>query len=106
MMDAAEATLPGVVKWVSLSASTAHLVRHGLDEMAEEVTCDLLRCRLMELNEGELGRAVCGNEQLEPPFRRVNLGQIDVEVAERVGLKREHLSLSPSTSGNWLIPGR
>ena len=47
----------------------------------------------MELNEGEFGRAVDGDEQVEPPFRRVDLGQIDVEVAERVGLEARPLGL-------------
>ena len=41
----------------------------------------------MQFDEGKLGRAVDGDEQVEPAFRRVNLGQIDVEVAQRVGLE-------------------
>ncbi len=61
--------------------------------MPEEVACDP-PCRLLvQLDEGELGRTVDGNEQVEPPFRRVDLGQIDVEVAERVGLEARPLGL-------------
>ncbi|KQU31932.1 hypothetical protein ASG63_15645 [Methylobacterium sp. Leaf94] len=58
-----------------------HLVRHRIDEMAEEVTRNPPRYLLMQFHEGELGRAVDGDEQVEPPFRRVDLSQIDVEVA-------------------------
>ena len=47
----------------------------------------------MELNEGELGRAVDGDEQVEPPFRRVDLSQIDVKVAERIGLEARAFGL-------------
>ena len=68
-----------------------HPVGHGLDEMPEEIARDPPRRSSMELDEGELGRAVDGDEQVEPPFRRVNLGQIDVEVAERVSLEARPL---------------
>lgn len=61
---------------------------------------------LVQLHEGELGRAINGDEQLEPPFFRVSFRQIDVEVAERVALKRDRLGLSPSTSGSRLMPWR
>ena len=39
-----------------------HLVGHGLDEMPEEVARDPPRCLLVKLDEGELGRAVDGDE--------------------------------------------
>ena len=75
MMEAAEATLPGVVKWVPLSVSTrVHLEMHDLDEIAEEVARDPPRGLLVQLQEGELGRAVNGDEQVEPAFPRVNTG--------------------------------
>ena len=41
----------------------------------------------MQFHEGELGRTIDGDEQVEPAFGRVNLGQIDMEVAERIGLE-------------------
>ena len=47
----------------------------------------------MQFDEGELGRTVDGDEQIEPSFGRMNLGQIDVEVAERVGLEARTLRL-------------
>lgn len=61
--------------------------------MPEEVACDPPSRLLVQLDEGELGRTVDGDEQVEPPFRRVDLGQIDVEVAERVGLEARPLGL-------------
>ena len=70
-----------------------HLVGHGLDKVPEEVACDPPRGSSMELNEGELGRAVDGDEQVEPPFRRVDLSQIDVKVAERIGLEARAFGL-------------
>ncbi len=70
-----------------------HLVRHGPDEMAEEVERHAPRCLPMWLDEGERGRGVDGDERLEPPFGRMNLGQIDVQVAERVGLEARALGL-------------
>ncbi|MBA7574765.1 hypothetical protein ES708_16580 [subsurface metagenome] len=61
--------------------------------MPEKVACDPPRGLLMELNEGELGRAVDGDKQVEPPFRRVDLGQIDVEVLERISLEARPLGV-------------
>jgi hypothetical protein len=47
----------------------------------------------MQFHEGELGRAVDGDQQVEPPFGRVDFSQIDVKVAERVGLEARALGL-------------
>lgn len=58
----------------------------------------------MKLNEGELARAVDGNEQVELALFGADLCDVDVEVADRVGLKRERLGLSPSTSASRLMP--
>ncbi len=38
----------------------------------------------MQLREGELGCAINGHKQVEPAFFCVHLGDIDVEVADRV----------------------
>ncbi len=70
-----------------------NLVGHGLNEMAQEVARHPARGPLVQLDEGELGRAVDGDEQVEPPFRRVDLRRIDVEIAERVGLEAGPLGL-------------
>lgn len=45
----------------------------------------------MQIHEGELDRASDGDEQVEPPFDSMNLGQINVEVAERVGVAERPL---------------
>jgi hypothetical protein len=41
----------------------------------------------MKLDKGELGGPINGDQQVEPALRGVDLGDIDVEVAERIGLE-------------------
>ena len=41
----------------------------------------------MQLDEGELGGAVDGDEQVELAFFGPHLGDVDVEVADRVALE-------------------
>ncbi len=60
---------------------------YGIERELQEIARDPPRRLLMQLDEGELGRAIDGDEQVEPALRRVDLGQIDVEVAERVGFE-------------------
>ena len=60
-------------------------VGHGLDERAQEVAGDAARGFLVQLDKGELGGAVDGNQQVEPALRRVDFSNIDVEVAEWIG---------------------
>ena len=62
-------------------------VGHGLDECAQEVTGDAARGFLVQLDKGELGCTVDGNQKVEPALCRVDLGDVDVELAERVGLE-------------------
>ncbi len=70
-----------------------HLIGHRLDETAKEVTRNPPCRLLMEFDERELGRAVNSGEQVEPPFRRVDLRQIDMKVAQRIGLEAGPLGL-------------
>ena len=42
---------------------------------------------LVQLDLSELGGAVDGHEKIQFAFRRLNLSNINVEVAERVGLE-------------------
>ena len=63
------------------------LVRHGRDQGPQEVARHPPCGFLMQLGEGELARAIDGDEQVEPPFFRMHLGDVDVEVADRVGLE-------------------
>jgi hypothetical protein len=50
--------------------------------------------------------AINGNEQVELAFGRLHLGNVDVEVADRVALELLPLSLSPSIFGILLMPWR
>ena len=43
--------------------------------------------RPYELNEGEFRRSVDGNEEVELAFRSSHLGEVDMEVADRIGLE-------------------
>ena len=63
------------------------LAGDGGGESAEEVAGDAARGLLVQLGEGELRRPVDGNEEVEPAFLRPDLGNIDVEVADRVALE-------------------
>jgi hypothetical protein len=80
-------------------------VGNGLQEAAEEVGGDALRGALMELGEGELRGPVDGYEEVDPALLGADLGDVEVEVAERVGL-RLRTGLSPSVSGNREMPWR
>lgn len=72
--------------------------------MAEEVACAPPSRSSVQLDQGELGRTVDGDKQVEPPFGRVNLGQIDMEVAERVGLEARPLGLVAVDLGQLADP--
>lgn len=46
------------------------------------------QCRLLvQLGEGELRGPIDGDEEIEPALRGADLGDVNVEVAERVGLE-------------------
>jgi hypothetical protein len=60
----------------------------------------------VQLGEGELGRAIDGDEEIEAPLLGAHLGDVHVEVADGYTLKRERGGLSPPTSGSRAIPWR
>lgn len=62
-------------------------VGHGSDEITQKGCCGHFPGLLVQLHESELGGAVNGNEQVKFAFSRLNLSNINVEVAERVGLE-------------------
>jgi hypothetical protein len=64
-----------------------HPVGHGSDQALEDVTSHTLENSLMQLHKGELGRAVDGNQQVEAALLRSDLGDVDMEVADRVRLE-------------------
>ena len=62
-------------------------VGHGFDEGAQEVTGDTPCGFLVQVEEGELADPVDGDQQIQPTLSGLDLSDVDVEVAERVGLK-------------------
>ena len=87
MSGAAELVLPGVVKWVPLSEDGMDPVRDGGDQAAQEVPRGATRHLLVHLDEGELRRSVDGDEQVELALRSSNLGDVDMKIADRIGLE-------------------
>ena len=62
-------------------------VGHGLDQGMEEVGRDLACRLLVQLGKGELAGAIDGHEQVELASLGADLGDIEMEVADRVGLE-------------------
>jgi hypothetical protein len=63
------------------------LVRDGGDQAAQEVPRGAARHLLVHLDEGELRRSVDGDEQVELALRSSNLGDVDMKIADRIGLE-------------------
>ena len=64
-----------------------NLVGDGSHEGAKEVARDPPGGFLVQFDKGELGSSIDGDQQIELALRGVNLGNVDVEVAERRGLE-------------------
>ena len=62
-------------------------VGHGCDQVAQERGSGHFPGLLVQFDIGELGGAVDGHEEIQFAFSRLNLSNINVEVAERVGLE-------------------
>jgi hypothetical protein len=62
-------------------------VRDGGDQAAQEVPRGATRHLLMQFDEGELRRSVDGDDEVELALRSSNLGDVDMEIADRVGLE-------------------
>src|ERR1700678_380968 len=63
------------------------LVGDGGDQAAQEVSGSLARHLLVHLDEGELRRSVDGDDEVELALRGSNLGDVDMEIADRIGLE-------------------
>ncbi len=63
------------------------LIRDGNDEAAQEVRRGAARHLLVHLDEGELRRSVDCDEQVELALRGSNLGDVDMKIADRIGLE-------------------
>jgi hypothetical protein len=62
-------------------------VRHSFDEIVQEMACGTSFTFAMKLDEGELAGPIDGEEQTEPTLRDLNLGKVDMNVANRVTLE-------------------
>uniref|UniRef100_A4WZ16 Uncharacterized protein n=1 Tax=Cereibacter sphaeroides (strain ATCC 17025 / ATH 2.4.3) TaxID=349102 RepID=A4WZ16_CERS5 len=62
------------------------LVGHDLEHVLEELPGSLSVSRCNELSNGELGRPVDADEQVELPFAGLHLRDIDVKEADGVGV--------------------
>jgi hypothetical protein len=60
-------------------------VGHDGDQVTQEGCGDHLPGLLVQFNESELGSAVDGDEEIQLALSRLNLRDINMEVAERVG---------------------
>jgi len=63
------------------------LVRACLDQMAQELRGVHLAGLFVKLDEDELRRAVDGDEHVELAVLRADLGDVDMEVADRIGFE-------------------
>lgn len=68
--------------------------QHGMDcigdslnQIAQELGCGHLACLLVPFDIGKLRRSVDGNEEIELAVSGLNLGDIDVKIANRVGFE-------------------
>ena len=62
-------------------------VRNSFDERIEEICGDARRGPLVQFDECELRRPVDRHEQIEPAFGGANLGDVDMEIADRIGFE-------------------
>ena len=63
------------------------LIRDGGDQAAQEVPRGATRHLLVDLDEGELRRSVDGNDEVELAVSGSNLGEVDMKIADRIGLE-------------------
>ena len=74
-----------VVKWTQRAARTGSV--NLLDQPEQEVSGNGGGGFLMQLDEGELRGAVDGHEHMQLALFGAHLGDVDVEVADRVGFE-------------------
>src|ERR1700683_1573883 len=103
MSGAAELVLPGVVKWVPLSVRTVGtFIGDGGEQATQEISGGPPRDFLMQFDEGELRRPVDGDDEMELALSGSDLGEVDMEIADRMGLE---LTLGRSLAFDLRQPG-
>ena len=70
-----------------VSEDRADLVGNGGDQAAQEVPRGAARHFLVQLDEGELRRPIDGDDQVELALRGSNFGDVDMKIADRIGLE-------------------
>ena len=70
-----------------VSEDRVDLVGDGGDQAAQEVPGGAARHLLMQLDKGELRRPIDGDDEVELALRGSNLGDVDMEIADRIGLE-------------------
>lgn len=81
-------------------------VRDRFDQVAQELGGDHLAGFLVQFDKSELACPIDRDEQAQLALGGLHFGDVDVEVADRIGLELPLRLLSPVTSGNRLIPCR
>jgi hypothetical protein len=82
------------------------LVRDSLDQSTQEVCGVAPRDRLAEFDKGELRGPVDGDKQIELAPCGSNLRDVDMEIADRIGLELPLGRDSPSAWGSLETPWR
>src|SRR5690606_29566238 len=62
-------------------------IGNSLRQRPEKVPGNASGCLLNKLSEGELGSSVDGYEEIKPAFSRMHLGNVNVEIADRIALE-------------------
>ena len=80
--------------WMPLSVKNGvDLIGHGLEHVLQELPGSLSVSRCNELSDGELGRPVDADEEIELALGSLHLGDVDVEEADGVALELLPLGL-------------
>ena len=74
----------------------------GGDQATQEISCGPPRDFLMQFDEGELRRPVDGDDEMELALSGSDLGEVDMEIADRIGLE---LTLGRSLAFDLRQPG-
>ncbi len=79
-------------------------IGHGIHQSVREVGRSAACSLLMQLGEGDLACPIDGHEQVQLAGFGVDLGGVEVEVVDRVALKRVLAAWAPSGAGSREMP--
>ena len=82
------------------------LVGDGGDQATQEISGGPPRDLLVQFDEGELRRPIDRDDEIELALSGSDLGEVDMEIADRIGLELVFGEASPSTCGSREIPWR